>query len=214
GNSGQAARQEPRNAAPALGRKAGAYVPFLDLRRVPDKSRPDLCAGRSGRTARRPQRRALLRSARRDDKVHRHAFRDHYAQSDYDGAHESSVRCHDGRAWRVSTGVSGPGSRGSFPRGELTQVRRTLSGGIEASRRLIQPIGNTWETCRHTRSRLPGTNCQGTELLRCILAGRLPPYPPNSRLAKRPRAQARGLFLSSSVFSTEPVPLAIRLARG
>ena len=27
-----------------------------------------------------------------------------------------------------------------------------------------------------------------------VLVGRLPPYPPNSRLAKRPRTQVRGLF--------------------
>lgn len=33
----------------------------------------------------------------------------------------------------------------------------------------------------------PGTNPSGRRYSACISAGRLPPYPPNSRLAKRPR---------------------------
>src|SRR5262249_28382978 len=191
---------------------AGVYSACFDLGRVPDKSRPDLCAGRSGRTARRPQRRVLLRSARRDDKVHRHAFRHHYAQSDYDGAHESSVRCHDGRAWRVSAGVRGSGSRGSFPRGELAKDPRTLPRGnrrprVIASNNLLEILGKAVPL---TRTSLPRNQLPGDGVTPVILAGRLPPYPPNSRLAKRPRVQARGLFLSVPMSSTErPAPGAV-----
>ena len=66
-NHGQAARQEAGDAVAALGRRAGADRAGADLRRVPHQPGADLRARRGRRAARRLQRRALLRPARRDD---------------------------------------------------------------------------------------------------------------------------------------------------
>ena len=47
-----------------------------------------------------------------------------------------------------------------------------------------------------------------------VSVGRLPPYPPNSRLTKRPRAPARGLFLCKFNVLTEILgPAGGRIAR-
>ena len=80
--------KKPHDAVAAVRRRAGADRAGADLRGVPHQSGADLRAGRSGRAARRPQRRALLRPARRDDEIHRHALCDHHPQSDHHGAHE------------------------------------------------------------------------------------------------------------------------------
>ena len=61
------ARQEADHALAALRRRAGADRDRADLRRVPGQSGADLRARRSGRAARRRQRRPLLPAARRDD---------------------------------------------------------------------------------------------------------------------------------------------------
>jgi hypothetical protein len=45
-----------------------------------------------------------------------------------------------------------------------------------------------------------------------ISAGRLPPYPPNSRLAKRPRVQARGLFFTGGLLPAPPTRLPLAAA--
>ncbi len=63
----------------------------------------DLRAGRGRRAARRSQRRALLRPARRDDALDRHALRDHHPQPDHHGADEPAVRRHHGRARHLPT---------------------------------------------------------------------------------------------------------------
>ena len=63
----QAARQEAADAVAALGRRAGADRAGADLCGVPHQPLADLRAGRGRRAARRPQCRALLQPARRDD---------------------------------------------------------------------------------------------------------------------------------------------------
>ncbi len=65
----QAARQEAADAVAAVRRRAGADRAGADLRGVPHQSGADLRAGRGRRAARRPQRRALLQPARRDDRA-------------------------------------------------------------------------------------------------------------------------------------------------
>ncbi len=66
-HSGQAAGQEAGVAVAAVRRRAGADGHGADLRGVPHQSGADLRAGRSGRAARRSQRRPVLRPAQRND---------------------------------------------------------------------------------------------------------------------------------------------------
>src|SRR5262249_30109390 len=124
GNSGQAARQKTRNAVSAFRRRAGADRAGADLRGVSDQPGANLRAGRSGRAARRSQRGALLRPARRNDKIDRYAFRDHYAQSDHNGAHEPPLRRHDGRTRCLAACFGRFRSRRAVPRGELILLSR------------------------------------------------------------------------------------------
>ena len=77
-NHRQTAGQEAADAVAALGRRAGADRAGADLRGVPHQSLADLRAGRSRRAARRPQCRALLRPAARDDRFHRDALHHHH----------------------------------------------------------------------------------------------------------------------------------------
>src|SRR5262249_19932005 len=136
GNSGQAARQKTRNAVSAFRRRAGADRASADLRGVSDQPGTNLRAGRSGRAARRSQRGALLRPARRNDKIDRYALRDHYAQSDHDGAHEPPLRRHDGRARCLAACFGRSRSRRAVPRGELILlVASILGGAVYASSR-------------------------------------------------------------------------------
>ncbi len=65
---GAAAGQALPDPVAAVGRRAGADRAGADLRGVPDQSGADLRARRGRRPARRSQRRALLRPARRDDR--------------------------------------------------------------------------------------------------------------------------------------------------
>ena len=67
-NHRQAARQEAADAVAAVRRRAGADRAGADLRGVPHQPVADLRAGRSRRAARRPQRRAVLQPAARDDR--------------------------------------------------------------------------------------------------------------------------------------------------
>ena len=93
----------------------------------------DLRARRSRCAARRSQRRALLRPARRDDALDRHALRHHHAQSDHHGAHEPAVRRHHGGTRRVATGLGRSRRRGQNAGSEL--ARRALRTSAQHRRR-------------------------------------------------------------------------------
>ena len=75
----QAARQEAADAVAVVRRRAGADRAVADLRGVPHQPVADLRAGRSRRAARRPQCRAVLQPAARDDLHHRHPLHHHHA---------------------------------------------------------------------------------------------------------------------------------------
>ena len=113
----------------ALGRRAGADGAGADLRGVPHQPVADLRAGRSRRAAGRPQRRAVLQPAERDDVVHRDALHHHHAQPDHHGADEPAVRRHHGRARRVAAGLGRSRGRGENPR---RGVRSTASPDLPA----------------------------------------------------------------------------------
>ena len=61
--------KKPQTLSLIVGRRAGADRAGADLRRVPHQSVADLRAGRGRRAARRPQCRALLQPAARDDRA-------------------------------------------------------------------------------------------------------------------------------------------------
>ena len=112
--------KKPSTLSLLVGRRAGADRAGADLRGVPDQSGADLRAGRSRRPARRSQRGALLRPARRDDQLDRHPLCDHHPQPDHHGADEPALRRHHGRARGLATGLGRSGSRRAVPRSRLT----------------------------------------------------------------------------------------------
>src|SRR5499427_4241390 len=122
-NHRQAAGQEAGDAVAALRRRAGAHGACPHLRGVSHQPGADLRARRGRRATRRSQYRALLRPARRDDALDRHALRDHYPQSDHHGAHEPALRCHHGGARRLATRLGRPRGRGEAARGGLIYER-------------------------------------------------------------------------------------------
>ena len=115
--------KKPATLVAPLGRRAGAHRAGAHLRRVPHQPGADLRAGRGRRAARRSQCRSLLRPARRDDAIDRHALRDHHPQSDQHGADEPALWGHHGGARGLPARV-----RGSPRRGEAARSRVTASG--------------------------------------------------------------------------------------
>ena len=104
----QPAGQEAAGHVAAVGRRAGADGAVAAVRGVHDQPGADLRAGRGGRAAGRPQRRALLQPGQGDRRPHRHALPGHHPPSRHHGAHGPPVRRDHGRAGRVPARLGQP----------------------------------------------------------------------------------------------------------